>query len=242
MASIRLRTHHESISPVVAEQAAERAAVTDRDVRSDMARYLEGRFFTRQADAIVDGESIDLTCMYPVLRGLLFTDGTVTRALEAQTLSPVSVEVVEQSVEAVPDDAARYLECMVGTPGLRRRVLITAGQSAVRVWGESFILSERLPRGFMNVLGDSPQGIGASIRRMGLESRRELLWYRVGESPGWDPLKDRRLSVLSRLYRIVIDDVSAMLVSEAFAIEQVGDRLRLRGGVEGSGPLAGDVT
>ncbi len=45
-----------------------------------------------------DLADLDIVGLDPFLRGLLFTDGTVSRALEAHTLSRVSVAPVEQVV------------------------------------------------------------------------------------------------------------------------------------------------
>jgi chorismate-pyruvate lyase len=181
---------------------------------------LTERHFTMQHTHISELTSLEVVALDPQLRGLLFTDGTVTRALEAQTLCHVAVDVVEQSQTKLPAQAAHYLDVNAASSCLRRRVTMTTGESSGPVvWAESHILPERLPTGFLGLLDNTPHGIGGSIEQTKLESRRELLWFRLGRPPSWAGISSPSDSAVIRLYRIITGDRPALLISEAFAVE-----------------------
>jgi len=155
------------------------------------ADRLAERHFTMQCANTAELPSLEVVALGSLLRGLLFTDGTVTRALEAQTLCRVAVDVIEQSRTRLSVQAARYLDVAGAAECLRRQVTMRTTDSTPvvwaesSVWAESYILSEGLPTGFVGALDSAPQGIGQSIQRRKLESRRELLWFRLGRPPGW---------------------------------------------------------
>lgn len=159
--------------------------------------------------------------MDPFLRGLLFTDGTVTRNLEVKMLSPVSVTVVSQTDAIAKDDVAAHLEAKPGTESVRRRVVIgRAGSTRPVIWAESHILPTRLPPGFLGILGSAREGIGESLQRVELESWRELLWYGLDAPPAWSFGTSRATApVITRLYRVITEGQPALLISESFAVE-----------------------
>jgi chorismate-pyruvate lyase len=185
------------------------------------ANGLTDRHFVLQderPDHLVD---VDLVAMDPYLRGLLFTDGTVTRTLEVQALSPISVKVTEQEESPAKDEVAKRLEVPAGTAAIQRRVTIGLGAPAAPViWAESHIVPDRLPAGFLAVLDDSPDGIGQSLQQVKLESWREMLWFGLDSSPEWSQANEEVRTVLLRLYRVIMQGKPAMLISESFAIEQ----------------------
>lgn|GEM_PF-705375 len=169
--------------------------------------------------------------MDPFLRGLLFTDGTVTRTLEVKTLSRVAVNVVGQAVSPLPAEAAEHLYAAPESPAVRRRVLIGPAQEGAEpaIWAESHILAERLPEEFIGVLNDSRDGIGGSLQRVELESWREMLWFGLDAPPEWSFVAPRAPSpVLTRLYRVICGGRPALLISESFAVERRGDSYSLR--------------
>jgi chorismate-pyruvate lyase len=163
---------------------------------------------------------INLAALEPFLRGLLFTDGTVTRTLEVQALSPVSVEVADQTDSAVSGQIAEYLEVPSGTESVRRRVLIGTGEPMEpAIWAESQILPTRLPPGFLGVLQGAPDGIGESLQQVELESWRELLWFGVDSHPAWSGVdSDLSSPVVTRLYRVITGGLPALLISESFSV------------------------
>jgi len=168
--------------------------------------------------------------MEPFLRGLLFTDGTVTRTLEVESLSRVAVRVIGQAREGLGAAAAQQLEAPAGIEALRRRVTIGPADAAEpAIWAESHILAERLPAAFLAELEGSRDGIGGSLQRVELESCRELLWYGLDEPPEWSFVAPRAPApVLTRLYRVIAGGCPALLISESFAVEPRGELYGLR--------------
>jgi chorismate-pyruvate lyase len=195
------------------------------DVRSGDG--LAERHFTHMRSEDVELARVEVDALDGFLRGLLFTDGTVTRALEVETLEPVSVEVVEQCASALPAGAAGYLESSDGANCVRRRVRIATARCAAAVWAESYILPDRLPPGFRGSLEGAAHGIGGSIQQMLLESRRELLWFGLGAAPSWAGAELAATPAIVRQYRIVTEALPALLIAESFAVEIRGGRYHL---------------
>jgi chorismate-pyruvate lyase len=179
---------------------------------------LAARHFALQHANVAEPPNLELAALDPLLRTLLFTDGTVTRVMEAQTLCNVAVELVEQARTRLPAQAAGHLDVSDGTECLRRRVTMGTDKSIPAVWAESHILPNRLPSGFLGLLESAPNGIGGSIEHARIESRRELLWFRLGKPPHW-ATAPALASAVVRLYRIVTNGRPALLICEAFAVE-----------------------
>ena len=169
-----------------------------------------------------------MSVLDPFLRGLLFTDGTVSRALEAHTLAPVTVAPVEQVTVRVRQPAAGYLAVGERRQCLRRRVTMHIADRHLAVWAESYIVPERLPSQFEATLGETAQGIGGSLQQLKLESSRELLFFGLSAPPAWaEP--DASVSTLARVYRIVTQAQPALLITEHFALERRLGRYQLVG-------------
>ncbi|MGO9489160.1 MAG: chorismate--pyruvate lyase family protein [Solirubrobacteraceae bacterium] len=194
-----------------------------------VADRLAERHFTAQSDGSGYLEDLDIRSLDPFLRGLLFTDGTVSRALEAHTLLPVAVEPVEQAPAAAPEPMARHLEVSQGQDCLRRRVVMRIAGPGPSVWAESYVVPERLPPQFLPALGGDSQGIGGSLQQLRLESARELLWFGLGEPPGWWSEPTPATRTLTRCYLIITGGRPALLITEAFALEQEAQAYRLLG-------------
>lgn len=171
---------------------------------------------------------LDIVGLDPFLRELLFTDGTVSRALEAHTLSRVTVTPVEQVTEHVRQPAAGYLAVAEGRECLRRRVTMHLADTHLAVWAESYIVPGRLPARFAATLADTPQGIGGSLQRLKLESSRELLCFGLAAPPAWAQ-PDASVSALTRVYRIVTQEQPALLITEHFALQRRFGRYQLVG-------------
>jgi chorismate-pyruvate lyase len=190
---------------------------------------LVGLHFLAQDEA-EDLREVRISQLDAFLRGLLFTDGTVSRALEAHTLCEVAVEPVEQEPGPVPARIARHLELDGGEDCLRRRVVMRIGDSDLAsVWAESYVLAQRLPQEFLPRLGDDLQGIGGSIQQLKLESRRELLWFGLGVPPPWAPGSTPASTTLTRAYRVLTQSLPALLICEAFALELGSSQYHLMG-------------
>jgi chorismate-pyruvate lyase len=198
-------------------------------------RQVVDRHFLLQDERPADLREVEIEAIDPFLRNLLFTDGTVTRALGVQTLAPIAVETVAQIEAPTPASVAEHLEVDAGADSVRRRVAIGVGSTPPAIWAESYLLAERLPPGFVGLLDEAPHGIGQSLQRFALESCRELLWFGLAAPPAWavSPWPDHH--VLQRLYRIVSGHQAAILISESFAVQERAGAYHLAGLVESSG-------
>jgi chorismate-pyruvate lyase len=183
---------------------------------------LVGRHFVLQDERPRHLEAAAIESLDPFLRSLLFTDGTVTRALAVQTLSPVAVERVDQEEVPVPAEVAEQLELDPAELAIRRRVRIGIGDPVAPVlWAESYILPDRLPPGFVGLLDGAPDGIGQSLQRVALESYRELLWFGFDAGPAWaEAAPSHGRGTIQRLYRVLNERQAAILICESFAVEE----------------------
>jgi len=219
---------HNGPAPVPAPGAPRPQAVPDGGSPS-VADQLADVHFTLQHERSDDLADVEIVALDPFLRGLLFTDGTVSRALEAQTLSRVTVEPVDQVAVAAPEQVARYLGVEQATECIRRRVTMHIAHEHLAVWAESYLVPERLPADFVGVLRSTPQGIGGSLQQMKLESWRELLRFGLGAPPAWADGASASTAALTRLYRIITRGLPALLICETFAVEQHGGVYHLVG-------------
>jgi chorismate-pyruvate lyase len=189
---------------------------------------LTRRHFVLQDERPDNLRAVDLVKLDPTLRNLVFTDGTVTRALEVHALSRVSVDVVAQTEETAAGPVPRCLDIPSGANVLRRQVVIGTGAAAPLLWAESHIVPSRLPPGFLDVLGEAPDGIGESLQRVQLESWRDMLWFGLDTLPEWSRSKRRgEPTALTRSYRVITKGRPALLISESFAVQQHADTYRL---------------
>jgi chorismate-pyruvate lyase len=185
--------------------------------------------FTRQHDKPEALRDVAIEELDPFLRALLFTDGTVTRSLEARTLSPVTVRPFEQVTVSAPADAASCLEAAAGAECVRRRVSMQIAGTPVAIWAESFLLVDRLPGHFVERIGVSATGIGGSLQQLKLESWHELLYFGLSAPPDWTERETPLPLALTRRYRICTASRPALLISETFAVELADGRYRLIG-------------
>jgi chorismate-pyruvate lyase len=192
-------------------------------------RGLALRHFASQGERPAHLADVDLSCLEPTLRSLLLTDGTVTRALEAQALATVAVEVVEQANAPLPRAVARQLDARHGESAVRRLVEIgLAEQPTPLIWAESHILPERLPDDFLGVLDSAPEGIGESLQQVRLESCRDLLWFGFDSVPAWSDVTPKSPArVITRCYRVIAGARPCLLIAESFAVERHLGRYRL---------------
>jgi chorismate-pyruvate lyase len=194
-----------------------------------LAERLAQLHFGAQHEGSQDLEPVEIRSLDPFLRGLLFTDGTVSRALEAHTLSNVSVEMLEQGPSAPPARIARYLHVELGEACIRRRIVMNLAETEAAVCAESYVVPARLPREFLDVLVANAHGIGGSLQHLRLESWRELLWFGLGSPPSWSPAGAPSAVALTRVYRVFTQSLPALVISEAFAVELRSGVYRLVG-------------
>lgn len=190
------------------------------------------RHFVLQEECPPHLRRVEIEDLDPFLRSLLFTDGTVTRAIGVQTLAGVAVEPLGQEPLTMTAAVAELMEAEAGEETIRRRVRIGAGSPArTLLWAESFLVPDRLPPGFLGLLDAAPDGIGQSLQRVGLESTRELCWFGLSGVPGWAPEAGgvEAGETLSRQYRVISGRQPAILIAEHFAVERHFGVYRLAG-------------
>jgi chorismate-pyruvate lyase len=202
-----------------AAAAQSRAAASGPTGLEGFSQRLVDRHFCAQGDRPQRLAEVALGDLAPDLRMLLFTDGTVTRALEARTLRAVSVRVRDERDEPIAPGIGACLDVAPGPDARLRRTTIHVGDAPrPEVFAESVIILDRLPEWFSPVLRSSSQGLGQALAAGTLESRRELLWFGLAPAPWWaGPLADG-VRTLVRAYRVLIEARPAMLIEEAFAV------------------------
>ena len=193
-------------------------------------QYLVERHFLGQDGLPAELREVELGSLDCLLRLLLFSDGSITRALAAHQLDPVAIELVDQAPLATAPPAAPLLSIEPGRASLCRRVTIgferAAPGTAPSGFAESHLVPDRLPPSFLEALDASRAGIGDALAGTGLEARRELLWFGLGAAPSWVP--GWQGEALVRAYRIIAGGVPAILIEEGFAVRLDGQRYTLR--------------
>jgi chorismate-pyruvate lyase len=142
--------------------------------------------------------------------------GTVTELLEHLAREPIEADILHQ--QAVPAGIDSPLGLAVGTRTMHRAVLLTGRTTRrVFVYAESVIASDRLPPSAGLRLETSRDPIGRVLVDHHLDVDRQWLGNAEAvERP------DQRVATLiggaiqSRRYRITIDRLPAMIVSEWF--------------------------
>jgi chorismate-pyruvate lyase len=163
----------------------------------------------------------------PSWRAILVADGTVTRLLEAQTLAPVEVCVVDQRPLEPPADARAWLVLRTQEPVVKRRVIIRSAPGGRRLGcAESLLVRERLPRNFERALARHRAGLAGALAELAVETGRELLWFGRDRWPAWVDEGDRDERTLTRTYRILHDRLPAILITEWFECSVAHDAHR----------------
>jgi chorismate-pyruvate lyase len=141
-------------------------------------------------------------------RMLITSDGTVTPMLEMLVGEPIVTSDLRQyPVPANPADA-RLLPAPSGTALLQRDTrLVGAGSGVTYVRASSLLLLDALPTEVRRDLLVTPEPIGRVLRRIRVETFRDLL--------GWEPRGPAAEEVYRR-YRIFIGGVPALLIGELF--------------------------
>ena len=167
-------------------------------------------------------KEINLSRLTPFQRGLLVADGTVTRFIEAHTLTSVEVKLLRQTKQTVSTEHP-WLQLPAGEDVISRQVILqTHSQNdsspIIHTYATSLIAPQRLPQSFLDGLSSDKHGLGGLLRCSGLETRRELLWC------GIEILTDLPSAVahlegetfISRAYRVFANREPIMLINEKF--------------------------
>ena len=167
-------------------------------------------------------KEISLTRLTPFQRGLLVTDGTVTRFIEAYTLTSVEVVLLQQTKQTLSTEHA-WLQLPAEEEVISRQVALQThsqdkSSPTIHTYATSLIVPQRLPQSLLDGLTTNKQGLGGLLQHSDLETRRELLWC------GIETLTDLPPAVahlegetfISRAYRLFVDQEPIMLINEKF--------------------------
>ena len=180
--------------------------------------------FIAQDDKPATLKEINLARLTPFQRGLLVTDGTVTRFIEAYTFAPVEVVLLQQRKQTLPTEHI-WLELSAGEKVISRQVALqTHSQdefsSTIHTYADSLIVPQRLPKSILEGLESDKLGLGGLLRRSGLETRRELLWCGIETlidlPPAIAHLEGE--TFISRAYRVFANQEPLMLINEKFPL------------------------
>ena len=163
-------------------------------------------------------EELDIEALPPFLRTLLFTDGTVTKILEAYFWEPVVVENLGQHVVSLPADVP-WLGMKSGDTVLQREVRLKGAQSENSyVYARSILKLNLLPQHIQEDLLSGKIGIGEVLRESGLETYREIMDIgREHNKSLTSLLGDAGADgVIYRTYRVFINHEPTMLITENF--------------------------
>ncbi len=180
--------------------------------------------FVAQEDKPTTLKEINLARLTPFQRGLLVTDGTVTRFVEAYTLAPVEVALLQQAKQTLPTEHT-WLQLPAGAEVISRQVVLQThsqeeSSPIIHTYADSLIVPQRLPTSILNGLKSDKQGLGGLLQCSGLETRRELLWC------GIEVLTDLPSAIahlegekfISRTYRVFANQKPIMLINEKFPL------------------------
>ena len=180
--------------------------------------------FVAQEDRPKKLKEINLARLTPFQRGLLVTDGTVTRFIETYTLTPVEVILLRQ-IRQTLSTKHRWLQLPAGVDIISRQVVLqthtqNTSSPIIHTYATSLIAPQRLPQSLLDGLTTDKQGLGGLLQRSGLETRRELLWC------GIEILTDLPSAVghlegktfISRAYRVFANEEPLMLINEKFPL------------------------
>ena len=169
-------------------------------------------------------KEINFARLTPFQRGLIVTDGTVTRFIEAYTLAPVEVVLLQQKRQILSRDHD-WLQLPAGEEVISRQVTLQTYQETesppiIHTYADSLIALKRLPKSILEGLESNKQGLGRLLHLSGLETRRELLWC------GIETLKDLPPAIahlegktfISRAYLVLANQEPLMLINEKFPL------------------------
>ena len=180
--------------------------------------------FVAQNEKPTTLKEINFARLTPFQRGLVVTDGTVTQFIEAYTLAPVEVVLLQQKKQTLLHPN-RWLQLTAGEEVISRQVTLqtyqeTEASAIIRTYADSLIALKRLPKSILEGLESGKQGLGRLLQHNSVETRRELLWC------GIETLKDlppaiahlENKTFISRAYLVFTNQEPLMLINEKFPL------------------------
>ena len=105
-------------------------------------------------------QDANLRALTPFQRALLSIDGTVTKFIEAYTMEPVIVSLIDQDTHSLEMDHP-WLDIVAGTMVISRQVLLQGKYSnTLYAYAVSLLVHDQLPEIVREDLKDHPGGIG----------------------------------------------------------------------------------
>ena len=196
---------------------------TNQDSGSFASTHIKTLFVAQDAKPKKIKE-INLTRLTPFQRGLLVTDGTVTRFIETYTLTPVEVVLLQQTKETLPTKH-RWLQLPAGEDVISRQVVLQShsqktSSPIIHTYATSLIVPQRFPKSLLDELDSDKHGLGGLLQRSGLETRRELLWCGIEILDNLPPAASHLEgeAFISRAYRVFANQEPLMLINEKFPL------------------------
>ena len=199
----------------------------ETDITKQAGAFVNTRMkslFVAQDEKPATLKEINFARLTPFQRGLVVTDGTVTQFIEAYTLAPVEVVLLQQKKQTLLRKN-RWLQLSDGEEVISRQIVLqthqeTESSAIIRTYADSLIALKRLPKSILEGLESNKYGLGKLLQHSGLETRRELLWC------GIETLKDLALAIahlegetfISRAYLILANQEPLMLINEKFPL------------------------
>ena len=172
-------------------------------------------------------KEISFARLTPFQRGLIVTDGTVTRFIEAYTFAPVEVVLLHQKKQTL----SRNHDCLqlsAGEEVISRQIILQSPREQtaspiIYTYADSLIVTKRLPKSILDGLASDTQGLGRLLQHSGLETRRELLWCGIETlidvPPAIAHLEGE--TFISRAYLVFANQEPLILINEKFPFENL---------------------
>jgi chorismate-pyruvate lyase len=144
-----------------------------------------------------------------VCRILLFTDGSVTAALEA-LYGEISVKLLKQEVVKAGAKAAKLLDARIGSDVNTRKILMHKDGRPLMA-ALSYTAMERVPKRFKKELISGNTPIGKILKKHNIETRRQILSVSA----------DSAKNLLRRKYVIISGGQKLIHIEETFYRENL---------------------
>ncbi len=169
----------------------------------------------------MDWDGFDVRSLPALQRVLLTSDGTLTDALEAAFLEPMTLLKIGTETSAAASGVPE-LDLAAGAPVMLRKILLRGGRTgATYLYAESRIVLDRLPPEFRERLTGSDVPLGRLWAEHRLETRKEILrvWRRPAAELSVHFGGAEQASLLVRSYRVFSGGRPIMLITEYFPEE-----------------------
>jgi chorismate-pyruvate lyase len=151
----------------------------------------------------------------PMQRVMLLSNGTLTDILQAFTLEEMGVQKLSE--EQRIGNRSDFLELVPPEEVLERSVILYGKKtSRAYVYAESLIALGRLPRALARELQTSSEPLGRLQLKHRLETFKELLDVRLGESERASTFLRHHSRFLIRSYRVFVNARPCMIIHEYF--------------------------